>query len=255
MKISVIIPAHNEEKIVRETIEKVYKVLRKGKNPFEIVAVNDNSDDRTGEIMEKLSKRYKRIKSVHKKTRSKGPTGLGSAIRFGFKHSSGDIVIPLMGDLSDDPRDLPKLVKKIFEGYDVVCGSRFIEGSSLVNYPKIKMICNRFYNRLFTFLFCLPVNDISNAFKAYRRKVLIAVKPESKGFEITSEIVLKAHINNFKTTEVPVSWHGRKRNGKSKFGSFISPTFIFFKLPGIGFSYAKLSLILWFKFLLSRILD
>ena len=160
MKISVIIPVHNEEEIIEKTIKKTYEVLTRNKYDYEIIVVDDNSDDKTEKILNKLSKRNKRIRSFHKKYRNKGPTGLGSAIKFGIKYCSGDIVVPLMGDLSDNPNDIPKLIKKIKEGYDVVCGSRFIAGSKIIGYPKIKMLCNRFYNRLFAFLFFLDVEDI-----------------------------------------------------------------------------------------------
>lgn len=253
MKISIIIPAHNEEKIIGTTINKLYSIIRRSKYPYEIIAVDDNSNDSTGKIIENLSKKIKTIKPAHKKAKKAGPTGLGSAIKYGLKHSSGDIVIPFMGDLSDDPKDVLKLIDKIMDGYDIVCGSRFIKGGKIIDYPKVKMISNRLYNRLFAFLFQLKVKDISNAFKAYRREIFKTIKPESDGFEITSEIVLKAHINKYKIAEVPVSWHDRGKMGKSKLGSFVSPKFIFFKLPRIGFSYGMLSLKLWFEFIKSRL--
>jgi glycosyltransferase involved in cell wall biosynthesis len=249
MKISIIIPAHNEEEIIEKTIKKTYDVLNKSMYNFEILVVDDNSSDKTGEIIESLSKTYKNIKPLHKKSKLMGPGGMGSALRFGFNNCKGDVVIPLMGDLSDDPNDIPKLVNKILEGYDVVCGSRFLKGSVVTNYPFIKLICNRLYNKLFASLFFLNVQDISNAFKAYKKEVLLKVGPESKGFEITSEIVLKAHIQKFKISEVPVSWRGRDNENESKFGSFNSIRFIIFRLPKIGFSYFKPSLKLWLKFL------
>lgn len=253
MEISIIIPAHNEEKIIETTIKKVYSVIMKTKYSYEIVVVDDNSDDSTSQIIENLSKKIKSIKPLHKKAKKSGPTGLGSAIKFGFRHSSGNIIIPFMGDLSDDPKDVVKLIDKIIEGYDVVCGSRFIKGSKINGYPTIKMICNKAYNRLFTFLFRLRVKDISNAFKAYRRKIFKSIKLESNGFEITSEIFLKAYINGYKITEVPVSWRDRGNIGESKLGSFISPKFIFLKLPRIGFAYVIISLKLWLNFIYKSI--
>jgi len=251
MKISIIIPAHNEEKIIEKTIKKTYYLLSKNNYNFEIIVVNDNSDDKTGEIIDTLSKIHKKIRVLHKKSNIKGPTGIGSALQFGFKHCKGDIIIPLMGDLSDDPNDISKLVNKIFEGFDVVCGSRFIKGSKIIDYPKIKMLCNRLYNRLFAFLFSLHVKDISNAFKAYRKNVIDMTKPKSKNFDITAEILLKAHILEFKISEVPVSWHGRIK-GESKFASF-SLVSVFTKIPRIGYQYGILALRLWLKFLSNRI--
>jgi len=207
MKVSVIIPAHNEEKVIEKTLKKTLDVLKRAKFAYEIILVDDNSNDKTGEVAEKLSRKNKRIKILHKKARKKGPTGMGSALKFGFKHSTGDILIPFMGDLSDDPRHIPKLVNKLLDGYDVVCGSRFIKGGHLKDYPKAKFLINRLWNNVFDFLFGLGIKDTSNAFKAYRREVIKKIKPKSNGFDITAEIVLKAHILKFKIIEVPVSWH------------------------------------------------
>jgi glycosyltransferase involved in cell wall biosynthesis len=247
MKISIIIPAYNEEEIIEKTIKKTYGILNKKKYDFEIIVVNDNSDDKTEKIIDRLSKTNKKIKPIHKKSNTRGPTGMGSALKFGFKHCRGDIIIPLMADLSDDPNEIIQLVKKIFDGFDVVCGSRFIKGSKIIGYPRTKMIFNRIYNRLFAFLFSLEVKDISNAFKAYRKSVIDLIKPKSNNFAITAEILLKAKMFGFKIAEVPVSWHGRTK-GESKFGSF-SPVFIVTKVPKIGYQYGVLALTLWFKFL------
>jgi len=251
MKVSVIIPAHNEEKIIERTVRKTNNVLKRANFKYEIVLVDDNSNDDTGKVMEKLSRENKKIKTVHKKSRTKGPTGLGSALQFGFRHAKGDVLVPFMGDLSDDPRHIPKLVRKISDGYDVVCGSRFIKGGHLKDYPKVKFSINRLWNEVFAFLFRLKVKDISNAFKAYRKEVITKTKPKSKGFDITAEIVLKAHILRFKITEVPVSWYGRTK-GESKFGSF-SFIYTVTKVPRIGYQYGTLALKLWFKFLSKRI--
>ena len=251
MKVSVIIPAHNEEKVIEKTLKKTLDVLKRAKFAYEIILVDDNSNDKTGEVAEKLSRKNKRIKILHKKARKKGPTGMGSALKFGFKHSTGDILIPFMGDLSDDPRHIPKLVNKLLDGYDVVCGSRFIKGGHLKDYPKAKFLINRLWNNVFDFLFGLGITDTSNAFKAYRREVIKKIKPKSNGFDITAEIVLKAHILKFKIIEVPVSWHGRTK-GESKFGSF-SFIYTITKIPKIGYQYGTLALKLWFKFLSKKI--
>ena len=118
-----------------------------------------------------------------------------------------------MGDLSDDPEDIPKLVKKIEEGYDIAYGSRFIEGGSLSEYPRRKMIANRVFNNFTRFLFGIPHKDVTNAFKAYRRDVIesIGIKNlESSGFDLTLEIPLKAYIDGFLSVEVPVHWYNRE---------------------------------------------
>jgi len=258
MLISIIIPFHNEEKILKKTIRLIGCTVGKGDYRYEIIAVDDNSDDNTGMILDNLAKNYSKskhilVRAVHKKNREVGPSGLGAALRFGFKHAKGDALITFMGDLSDDPKDIPKLIKKFDDGYDIVCGSRFVHGGNTNDYPKIKMISNRLWNRIFALLFMTNLKDISNGFKLYRKEVIAVARPSSNGFEITAEIVLKGLINNFKIVEVPVSWHNRKKGyGVSKFGSF-SITFVIIKLPKIGWAYGKLALKLWLEFLNKRI--
>jgi glycosyltransferase involved in cell wall biosynthesis len=251
MKLSIIIPAHNEEKVIKSTIMRVAKDLR-GRN-FEIVIVNDNSSDGTAKIIDSLARRMKNVRPVHKLADEPGPKGMGSALIMGFSKARGDVLIPFMGDLSDDPKDILKMEKKIEEGYDVVVGSRFMKGGSTENYPSMKMVANRAWNNIFAFLFGMKVKDISNAFKAYRAFVIKKVKPRSKGFDITAEIVLKARIAGFKISEVPVSWSERKKSqGVSKFGSF-SLKFVFTKLPRIGYSYGSLAFRLWIEYLSQRV--
>ncbi|MCK4499994.1 flippase-like domain-containing protein, partial [Candidatus Babeliales bacterium] len=170
--------------------------------------VNDNSIDNTPFIIDDFARNNSCIKAVH---RTDTP-GFGNAIKTGFKHATGDVIIPVMGDLSDDPRDIPKLVKKIEEGYDVVYGSRFIEGGTIDVYPTAKMFANRLFNNVVRLLFGMRQKDVTNAFKAYRKEVLDEIGDiEASGFDLTVEIPMKAHILGFKSTEVPVAWHGRER--------------------------------------------
>jgi hypothetical protein len=123
-----------------------------------------------------------------------------------------------MGDLSDSPEDISRLVSKIEDGYDIAYGSRFVDGGSLNGYPRSKMLANRSFNNLVRFAFGIPYKDVTNAFKAYRREVLDAIgidNIDANGFDLTVEVPLKAHILGFKGVEVPVSWNGRKR-GEAK---------------------------------------
>ncbi len=211
-KISIIVPAHNEEENLYNLLDELLPVLDKYEETqnYELVIVNDNSTDRTPEIIETLAGRNRRIKPVH---RHSNP-GFGNAIIEGFRNATGDIIIPVMGDLSDDPQDIPKLVRKIEDGYDIAYGSRFIEGGGTDGYPPAKMIANRVFNNSVRLLFGIRHRDITNAFKAYRKEVLETIgidKLEATGFDLTVEIPLKAHIMGFTSAEVPVTWHGRKR--------------------------------------------
>lgn len=216
MRISIVIPAHNEEGNLEVLISRLLPVLQEHEETqdYEVVIVNDNSTDRTPAIIEELAGKNPRIKTVH---RHSNP-GFGNAVREGFRNAAGDIIIPVMGDLSDDHEDIPKLVRKIEEGYDIAYGSRFIEGGATEGYPWAKMLANRVFNNVVRLLFGIKHKDITNAFKAYRREVLEGIgieKLEANGFDLTVEIPLKAHIMGFRSAEVPVIWHGRER-GEAK---------------------------------------
>jgi len=235
MKISCVVPAYNEEENLEELIERLIPVLESHDETkdYEIILVNDNSTDNTPSIIDALANENPRIKPVH---RASTP-GFGNAIKEGFKHAEGDIIIPVMGDLSDEPKDIPKLVRKIEEGYDIAYGSRFIKGGSVEDYPAAKMLVNRIFNNAVRFLFGIPHRDVTNAFKAYKRGVLDAIgieNIEAEGFDLTVEIPLKAHILGFKSAEVPVNWHGREK-GEAKL-----------KLSENGFVYGKRLLKLFF---------
>ncbi len=212
MKVSCVIPAHNEEGNIEVLVTRLREVLGRDEltNDYELVLVDDNSTDSTPGMADRLAASSERIKVIH---RRESP-GFGKALKAGLKAATGDIIIPVMGDLSDDPEDIPKLVERIAEGYDVAYGSRFTEGGRTEGYPPFKMFCNRLFNNVVRVMFGIRHKDVTNAFKAYRREVLEAIgfdNIDASGFDITIEIPLKAHIIGFRSSEVPVTWHGRER--------------------------------------------
>jgi uncharacterized protein (TIRG00374 family) len=242
-KVSIVIPAHNEEEnipVLMDVLIPTLESYEETKN-FEIVIVNDNSKDGTGSLIDSLAMKDTRIKPVHRIT----TPGFGNAVKTGLKNATGDILIPVMADLSDDPHDIAKMVKKIEEGYDIAYGSRFCPGGSTNGYPWKKMIANRTFNNSVRLLFGIRHKDITNAFKAYRREVLDAIgidNLEANGFDLTVEIPLKAHILGFKSAEVPVSWTERKKgeaklklsqNG-TKYGKRLLKMFIMGNMASIG---------------------
>lgn len=213
MKLSVVIPAHNEEDCIKRVLEDLIKELDLNKIDHEIVVVNDNSIDTTPVILDNLASVYKSIKVIH----ATPPKGFGRAIKKGLDSVSGDVVVIYMGDGSDEPKDVLKYFNKIQEGYDCVFGSRFIKGSKISGYPKLKLILNRLGNALMQAMFLVKYNDISNAFKAYRIEVIRSVQPlVSQYFNITVEIPLKAIVRGFSFAVVPIGWNGRE-SGVSKY--------------------------------------
>jgi dolichol-phosphate mannosyltransferase len=207
MKLTIIIPAYNEEENIGPTLKEIETKLRSEKIPFEIVVVNDNSKDKTPEVVKELQKTIPEIKLVNRTP----PGGFGRAIRTGLENFTGDVVIPVMADLSDDPEDIVKYYRKILEGYDCVYGTRFVKGSVVKEYPPVKLFVNRIINRMLQLLFVTKHNDLTNAFKAYRAHVIKNIMPlHACHFNITIEMSLSALIRQYKIASVPINWYGRK---------------------------------------------
>jgi dolichol-phosphate mannosyltransferase len=212
MRLSIVIPAYNESESIPETLHTLYETLSKVNIEHEILVVNDNSNDTTLDVLNKLQPL---IPSLVVYT-NYGPNGFGYAVRYGLERFSGDIVAVMMADLSDSPNDLVNFYNKIQEGYDCVFGSRWIKGGAVYDYPILKKRINRFANWIVKIVFRLKYNDCTNAFKMYRRETIEGIKPFlSPQFNLTLEIPLKAIVRGYSFAVVPNSWTNRKY-GESK---------------------------------------
>lgn len=207
MNLSIVIPAYNEEKNIGKCLDELRAVVGdKYHIPYEIIVVNDNSQDRTEEVIQAYMQRDPAIRTVKRTP----PGGFGRAVRSGLEMVTGDVVVIYMADLSDDPEDVVAYYRKITEGYDCVFGSRFIKGSKVVNYPLVKLIVNRIVNRCIKFMFWTSFNDLTNAFKAYRTEVIRDCGPyRASHFNITLEMSLGALIRRYHIAEIPIRWYGR----------------------------------------------
>jgi dolichol-phosphate mannosyltransferase len=122
----------------------------------------------------------------------------------------------MMADESDDARDAVRYWKLLNEGWDCVFGSRFIKGGGVIDYPQIKLFVNRLANLFIRIIFRIPLNDTTNAFKAYRRTVIQGCEPLiAPHFNLTVEIPLKAIVRGYSWTVVPITWRNR-RFGQAK---------------------------------------
>lgn len=213
MKLSIVIPAYNEEESIIETIDQIEEAFSKCSIEHEIFIVNDNSKDGTLKVLEQIAQKYP---SVRYET-NLGPNGFGYAVRYGLERFSGDCVAVMMADLSDSPYDLIFYYTTMIEGnYDCVFGSRFIKGGKVIDYPLVKKIINRIANFIIKMVMRINYNDTTNAFKLYKREVIEGVKPIlSPHFNLTIELPLKAIIRGYTYTVVPNSWTNRKY-GESK---------------------------------------
>jgi dolichol-phosphate mannosyltransferase len=212
MRLSVVIPAHNEEGEISKTVGALIQRLTAEGIDHEVIVVNDGSTDGTEAILCDLKDLYPTLRYVNN-----GPAnGFGLAVREGLARFTGDAVAIVMGDGSDDPEDVVRCFRKLREGYDCVFGSRFIKGSRVSRYPLHKLVLNRLANGFIRALFALGYNDVTNAFKCYRREVIEGCRPLiSKHFNLTVELPLKAIVRGYSYAVVPISWTNRK-SGVSK---------------------------------------
>jgi len=211
LKLSVIIPAHNEGDCIAGTVRELHRVLSAENIPHEILVVNDNSCDHTQSILEELKNEIGPLRILF----NPPPNGFGLAVRKGLEAVNGDAVALMMADGSDSPQDLVRFYRTIQEGYDCVFGSRFISGSKVTGYPPLKRVLNRIFNTSIRVLFGLKYNDVTNAFKMYRADVLQGLRPFlSHHFNLTVELPLKAIVRGYSYTILPNSWKSRS-SGKS----------------------------------------
>ena len=206
LKLSLVIPAYNEEKNLPTVLNSLQTAFRPEHIPYEIIVVNDNSRDGTAAVIAAFQADDPAIRTVNRVP----PGGFGRAIRSGLELVRGDVVIVYMADCSDHPADAVAYYRKIEEGYDCVFGSRFLKGSQVTAYPRVKLVINRIVNKAIQWLFCCPFNDLTNAFKAYRTRVIRECGPyRASHFNINIEMSLGAVVRNYHIAQVPISWTGR----------------------------------------------
>ena len=235
--LSVVIPAHNEQGHIAETVQNLAAALRAAGISYEILLVNDNSSDATERIMAKLSAADPGVRYIN----NPPPHGFGFAVRRGLAEFRGEAVAIVMADGSDDPADVTAFYCKLQNGYDCVFGSRFMRGSRVTDYPKLKLVLNRLGNLMIRSLFLLNYNDVTNAFKLYRRTAIAGIQPLlSHHFNLTVELPLKCIIRGYRYTVLPNSWKNRK-HGVAKL-----------RIKEMGSRYLFIILYCWLERALSR---
>ena len=204
--LSILIPACNEGGAITATLSDIIAAVDRHEIDAEIVVVDDSSDDNTAEMVETFAADDPRVRIVTREL----PRGFGRAVRTGLKELSGEVVVIAMADQSDDPEDIIRYYQTINDGYDCVFGSRFIAGAKVVDYPIIKRLFNRLTNKLIQLMFWTHFNDLTNAFKAYRREVIDHCGPfYASHFNITIEMSLSALIRKYRIAQIPINWYGR----------------------------------------------
>lgn len=206
----VVIPTFNEA----ENITKLLSEVRKNIKPDDkIIVVDDNSPDGTGQNAENFRRKTKNLHVLHRK----GKSGRGSAVFDGIrlaKKFQADFYIEMDADFSHKPQDVPRLLAKINEGYDVVIGSRYLPKSRIENWPLSRKIFSKLANLYAAIILNVPIVDYTNGFRIYSQKsvdFLLGQKLQSRGYILLSETAYKLKEGGFSFGEIPIVFVNRRR--------------------------------------------
>ena len=200
--ISVIIPAYEEQKTIGLVLNQTISVMDDLKYPYEILVVDDGSKDQTNQIA-----------SQHKVTviANGRNQGKGHALRHGFEHANGDIIITMDSDGEHDPKDIPRLLEPVLNGYDLSTGSRYLGDGKDSTY-RINRIGNFIFNAAISVLTGQKITDSQSGFRAIKKSVLKELNLTSSGYEIESEMTVKCLRRGYGLHEHPIRFVRRRYN-------------------------------------------
>jgi dolichol-phosphate mannosyltransferase len=201
--VSIVIPCHNEEMNIGPLVRRILDLY--GEYIHEIIAVNDGSKDRTGEVIANLATEDDRVKALHRVP----PNGVGLAIADGLSAATGKYVFTMDCDFQHLLPEFRDLLDGAAEGYDVVIGSRFSRHSVLLNYPFLKILANRAFHALVVVLFARRIRDVTNNLKIMRREVVEDLELRQSGFAVNAETGLQPVLLGYRVKQVPISWINR----------------------------------------------
>jgi len=205
-KALVIIPTYNERNNIQKLIPEIIELYPE----VDVLVVDDNSPDGTGDVVRELSQEDNRIKLIVRK----GKMGLGTAYVEGFRYmlrNGYDLAVQMDADYSHDPKVIREFFSTI-ENYDLVIGSRYISGVNVINWPMSRLLLSYFANYYTRVITGMPIKDSTGGFKCFRRKVLESIDLErihSNGYAFQIEMNYKAYKKNFKLIEIPIIFTDR----------------------------------------------
>jgi len=209
----VVIPTYNEAGNIENVINRIFAL---NDSKIEILIVDDNSPDGTGELVARRREQEPRLHLLQRP----GKMGLGTAYVAGFRYAlqnGFEYIFEMDADLSHNPDDLPRLLEKM-NGYDLVIGSRYLTGVNVINWPLSRLLLSLFANWYTRTITRMPINDCTSGFKCIHRRVLEAVALDaivSNGYAFQIELHYKIWRHGFRICEVPIVFTER-RAGKSK---------------------------------------
>lgn len=228
MKISIVMPAYNEEDNIEKTVTDCIDLLKREEIPGEIIVANDGSNDATLAILKKLKERFENFQYIDLKEN----LGYGSAMKKAIDLSQGEYVVTIDSDGQFDIGDLPRIWAKILEGYDCVTGFRTKKKDTM---PRV--VANWGYNKLVWILCGIRFKDAQCAMKIFKGEVIRSLPMEARGFTFPTETLIKLNDQGFKITEVPIT-HRFREAGESKIKFFRTVRIMFTFLLYIRFKLA-----------------
>jgi len=209
LKVSLVIPTLNEEKNLPLVLKEIKRFFKQRKDlSYEIIVVDGYSKDKTV----KVAKRFG-CKILYDNL------GKGSALIKGMEASKGDIVVTIDADVSHNPVELGLLIEGIRAGYDIVMGSRFIQGGGTEDMPWYRKLGNKFFVFLVNLIWKYNYSDLCYGYRAFKKNVWKKLNLKSKGFGIETEISIKAAKKKLKVLEVP-SYEKKRKFGEGKLKTF-----------------------------------
>ncbi len=227
-RISIVVPVHNEAENIGPFLRDLEMRLQE---PHEILIVYDFPEDSTLPAIAALQPPCRHVRPIHN-TLGKGVL---NALKAGFQGSAGDVIVVMMADRSDDPKDVAAMARLVREGADVVAGSRYVRGGRQIGGPRLKRLMSRLAGISLHYLGGLPIRDATNNFRAYSRRVVTELPIQSEAsFVLALELTVKAHWRGWRLAEVPTTWQDRTA-GQSRFRLFAwLPHYLYWYLRALG---------------------
>jgi glycosyltransferase involved in cell wall biosynthesis len=200
--VSIVIPAYNEEQTIGKIIEGTLAIMDSLQVPYEIIVVDDGSTDNTRQV----ATQYKATVLVNGRNRGKG-----YAIRKGFRHTRGEIIVTIDSDGSHSPKEIPELINPLFNGTDIVSGSRFL-GTGRYSTTRLNRLGNSLFNIVIMTLTRKHITDSQTGFRALKKQVIDKLNLNSTGYDIETEITVKGLRNGFTFQEKPISCQRREHD-------------------------------------------
>lgn len=210
MHVSIILPTYNERGNLRPIVARILAVFQRERINGEILVIDDNSPDGTGEVADELAREHDQVRAIHRR----GKLGLGTAFRRGLAEARGGIIMEMDADLSHDPKYIPRFLAAM-KTHDFAIGSRNVPGGGVIGWPVYRKMISRVANTLSNIILGTNVKDKTSGYRAYRREVLDQISWKSTGYSFLVEIMYKLLKRGYRLKEIPIQFKDRER-GKSK---------------------------------------